>query len=365
MLRLLSLLLILAACAPRPGVVVVAASDPPGPERSVFFATARAPESAVDFGAGRSLDVSFGAMRVSIPPAHDTGRLELARGRPDPARSFAVIGAERHETARDFSHALAAELASQPAGAREVVLFLHGFNTTFAEGVFRTAQITTDFGISGVPVHYSWPSLAQPLGYAHDRDSVLFARAGVSELIRAIDRAGARRVLLIGHSLGAQLAMEGLRDLALSDRGTPARLVDSVILISPDIDVDVFRAQARDIGALPRPFVIFASERDRALALSARLTGETNRLGSIDSAAAVSGLPVTVIDVTGFSGRFSLNHFSVAESPSLIALLRDLPALDRMIEADTSGRIGPVTATMLTVQQATEIILSPLRAVVE
>src|SRR5208282_2886495 len=42
---------------------------------------------------------------------------------------------------RAFVQAVNAELALRPPGKRRVVLFVHGFNTMFAEGLYRLAQL--------------------------------------------------------------------------------------------------------------------------------------------------------------------------------------------------------------------------------
>ena len=85
----------------------------------------------------------------------------------------------------------------------------------------------------GVAVHYSWPSAAEPLGYVYDRDSMMFARAGLEQLIREVIAAGATRVTLVAHSMGSFLTMETLRSMALRD-GQIAAQVRGVVLIGRD-----------------------------------------------------------------------------------------------------------------------------------
>ncbi|TNF64244.1 MAG: alpha/beta hydrolase, partial [Rhodobacteraceae bacterium] len=136
--------------------------------------------------------------------------------------------------------------------------------------------------------------------------------------------------------------------------------ISGVILMSPDIDLDVFRAQARAIGPLPQPFVIFVSRRDRALALSARLTGQRERLGNIGTPEAVAEFDVTLVDVSAFAGGGGLNHFAVGNSPELIRLLNRLPEVDNAFQSGRSVRPGLLPGTIMSVQNATEVILSPL-----
>ena len=80
-------------------------------------------------------------------------------------------------------------LAAKAPQDREVLLFVHGYNNNFAEGVYRVAQFSHDLEIPGAVVHYAWPSAAKPLGYVYDRDSALFARDGLERLIDDFDAA--------------------------------------------------------------------------------------------------------------------------------------------------------------------------------
>ena len=75
----------------------------------------------------------------------------------------------------------------------EAIIYVHGFNNTFADGVYRIAQLSHDFGFDGVAVHYSWASAGSALGYEFDRDSVLAGRDGLERLIETVPAAGAKR----------------------------------------------------------------------------------------------------------------------------------------------------------------------------
>ncbi|MGY0406656.1 alpha/beta hydrolase, partial [Pseudoalteromonas sp. SYSU M81241] len=58
--------------------------------------------------------------------------------------------------------------------------------------------------------------------------------------------------------------------------------MQNVILASPDIDIQVFARQYREMGQRRPKITIFVSQDDRALALSSLITGRVSRLGSID-----------------------------------------------------------------------------------
>jgi len=350
----------LAACAPRGMITLVPGADQVGSSYRLFVATDRARVAKLgQFSSERAADLSFGRYTVSVPPAHEAGKIEWPRRTPDPGTDFVTTEETLFPSRQEFTGGIRSELASLPRGQRDALIFVHGYNNTFAEGLYRLAQMTHDYGLPGVVVHYSWPSAANPLGYAYDRDSVLFARDGLTGLISQLRAAGAERVMLVAHSVGALLSMEALRQMEIARTGSVRRAVDSVVLVSPDIDLDLFVSQARRIGALPQPFVIFTSKRDRALALSARLTGQRERVGNVTDPAELGSLDVTLIDVSNFSGD-RLGHFVAATSPALIAMLANLSAYDASLQTDPGARLGLIPGTVLTIQNVTQIILPAL-----
>lgn len=354
--------LFLAACGPRGSLTVDPAAGEVGQVRSVFVGTTREVDPAENvFGPGRLRGITtFGRYDVAIPPLRNLGEINWPRPRevPDPRRHFLTTGALVFDGEADFRRDLARALAAEPHGQREATIFIHGFNNTFAEGLYRIAQLSHDLDLPGVAVHYAWPSLAKPLGYVHDRDSALFARDGLEHLMSEVRAAGAERILIVAHSMGSALTMEALRQTALRGNKGVMDRVAGVLLISPDIDIDVFHAQARAIGKLPQPFVIFASRRDRALQLSARLTGQRDRLGNLSDVSEVSDLEVTVVDVAAFN--VGGGHFNVGKSPALIQILGRIGDINAAYDRDQTGRTGLLPGVALTVQNATKIILSPV-----
>lgn len=354
---ILTCALILSACASRGPLTLLPEAAETGTVHTLFTATTRATERVGGAGAERAETPTYSKLNIAVPPNRTPGSIQLPRGAPDPDTDFLVTAAQSFDTAQSFRGHLARALAQTPAGEREVILYVHGFNNTFAEGVLRLAQIDHDIDLPGVAVHYAWPSLGNPLGYAYDRDSALFARDGLEQLIAQIQRAGPQRITIVAHSMGALLTMETLRQMAIARPGTVHRQIDGVILLSPDIDIDLFRVQAHRIGTLPEDFIVFTSDTDRALALSARLTGQRERLGNITNPAEVADLTVTLIDVTAFSS--GIGHFVAGSSPALIQIFRQIPSVEEAFRRDRSGRAGLLPGTVLTIQNVTKVILSP------
>lgn len=354
-------LVTLAACAPRGSITIAPAAGEVGNVREVFVGTTRAPDiKMATFSSERHVRVDYAQVDVSVPPERKLGTITFPRRdqAPDPRKDFLTTAETVYTGPAAFRADLARALRADPSGRREAVVYVHGFNNTFAEGVYRIAQISHDLEVPGVAVHYAWPSAANPVNYAYDRDSVLFARDGLEDLLVQVVASGANHILLVGHSMGAMLVMETLRQMRLGRNATVMGHLGGVVLISPDIDVDVFRTEALRIGKLPQPFLIITSQRDRALALAARLTGQRHRLGNLDDVTPVSDLSVTLVDVGAFSE--GLGHFTAATSPALLRILGRIGDLNTAYAGDPTGKIGLLPGVALTVQNATQVILRPL-----
>jgi esterase/lipase superfamily enzyme len=349
-------LIVLLSCTPRGALTVDPSAGAVGVTTPVFIGTTRALEDG-RFGSGRAEAVRFARYDISVPPKRAPGQINWPSrfAKPDPARHFLTTKEIIYGAESGFKADLARDLA---AHGGEAVIFVHGYNNNFSEGLYRVAQFAHDLDLPGSVVHYAWPSAAKPLGYVYDRDSTMFARDGLEQLINEVAQAGADRILLVAHSMGSNLAMEALRQTAIrGDHATLDRLA-GVILISPDIDIDLFRAQAHAIGGLPQPFVIFGSERDKVLGLSARLTGQKERLGSLKDVSQVADLQVTFLDVSEFSS--GAGHFTLGDSPALMRLLDSIGQIEGAFEADRVQRIGLISGAVLTVQNATQIVLTPV-----
>ncbi len=355
--------LALAACAPRGTITLDPAAGQVGKVTPIYVGTTRAFDAQTGrFTASRAETVDYARLDVSVPPERALGTVPFParHEKPNPAKDFLTTSEQFFTAPARFRDSLARALARQPGGP-EAVVYVHGFNNTFAEGVYRIAQISHDLDVPGVAVTYSWPSAGHPLAYAYDRDSALFARDGLEQLLTQVARAGARRILLVGHSMGAELVMEALRQMRLDGNAQVMRRISGVILISPDLDVEVFRSEALRIGKLPQPFIIFTSQRDRALALAARLTGERQRLGNLTDVKRLADLKVTVLEVGAFSK--GLGHFTAATSPALIRILSRIADVNAAYARDPTARTGLLPGVVLTVRNATQVVLTPLTAI--
>ncbi|WP_428927286.1 alpha/beta hydrolase [Marinibacterium sp. SX1] len=307
-----------------------------GTNRTVYAVTSRATGPDGSYGDGRSAGLGLLELTVSIPPNHRPGQMTHHRNRADPQRDFVIARSLAYDDPAAFRARIDRDLSGLPRDEREVSIFVHGYNATQSETAFRAAQIAEDIRSPAVNAIYSWPSRGQLLGYVYDHDSMLFARDGLETMLLAAGQSRAERIVLVGHSMGALLTMEALRQIEIARPGWATEHVGGVILIAPDVDIDVFRAQVARMKSLPQPFLIFVSDRDRALSLSAFLRGKPagERLGSLSNASRMADLPVTIIDTSDHSGDAASSHLVPVTSPTMIALLRRAVETSRTMGED-------------------------------
>ena len=361
------------------------------PPLDLLFVTDRAPaEQAGDspYGAGRSRSMAFGSATIEfgehLPWAGlvkastakqrvDPVRLKLAstteRGR-FPATPFEVVIAPdgvRRVTAvveayEKATHQLQAEIASRLAVARrkEVVLFVHGYHTSFEHAALTMGELCHFLGRDFVCGIFTWPAGGRRgslFGYGFDRESSEYAVEDLLKLIRIVGRTpGVERIHLIGHSRGTDTLTSALAALSVEAYGlqsSPDReyRIGNVVLVAPDLDGDVAVSKIFKVFSDPDlPFggkadpgalipaasglrvTLYVSPDDKALATASWLMGSIARLGRVNSkmfnAAQIAALAALgAIDIIQVRGRTDFfGHSYLASNPQvsadIIALLR-------------------------------------------
>lgn len=297
----------------------------------MLVATTRAssPDRGVLFTGSRGTQLSVENIVVAVPPNRAPGTLAYPGKPVDPTTQFTVQSIE--STEGTFSDHWFKRVAGREG---DVLIFVHGFNTTYEESVFRFAQIVHDTGARVAPILFTWPSQGSIFDYLYDRESANFSRSALEAMIkRSTDDPRVKSVTVMAHSMGGWLTMEALRQLAIRERGLPAK-IRNVVLASPDVDIDVFGRQLDDIGQSPGRsaarapvrFTVFASADDRALQVSRRLAGGIQRLGSANVVAEpyrsdFERRGVTIVDLSSIQVDDSLNHNKFAQSPRIVQLI--------------------------------------------
>jgi len=321
----------LAACASRPhGVLVATHQRPPGVSFvDMMVMTTRAPdhtEPGAMFSGERAAQASFADITISLPPDANrkVGEVQWpTSATPDPMREFTTVEARvlnKEEAVAEFDRRI------RQTPKRQALVFVHGFNTRFEEAVYRFAQISHDSAADVLPVLFTWPSRGKLLAYGYDHESASYSRDSLERLLQVLsDDKNVGEISILAHSMGNWVTLEALRQMAIRDRGLPAK-IRNVMLASPDVDFDVFRRQIATMGVKPSLFTIFVARDDEALLASKYVWGsEEPRLGAIDPKAepyrdVLDQDHIQIVDLTDVSsgGGDSLGHTKFAEAPAVV-----------------------------------------------
>lgn len=356
---LIFLSLSLAACSNRTAAPIVPDALSVGSNRTIFVGTTRTEEDDGTFGIRRAENLQLLELDISIPPQREVGTISDGQKKPNPKIDFTISARRDLNDTASFQQRLGRLIKNKPTSEQEVTVFVHGYNNSFADAAFRTAQLSEDLDLPGTAVAYAWPSRGHFLGYEYDNDSALFARDGLQQLLESIHDSGAKRIVVVAHSLGSSLTMEALRQIELSKPGWTSRNISGVILFSPDVNADLFRSQTNAFQQLPQPFVIFSSQSDKFLKISSRLRWEDQRLGNLQDISEFDDLPISFIDVSAFTDGQAGNHFIGGNSPTLLSILRSADRLDDNFLSGKSNAAAGFPGRRRIIRNATQIILIP------
>lgn len=296
---------------------------------TVFVATTRryvSSERPGDRYSGNDADqLQLATASVNVPGYGVRGTGDLPRpssfsmamgSAPDPAREFFVTSVLPTDSAR-FVARLSSDLAA--SRSRDVIVFVHGFNSSFEDAAVRAAQFAADMSFDGTIVLFTWPSAASVTSYVRDMQAARNAGFHLLRLVRSIvPSAQPDRVHLLGHSMGSEVIGKAA---ALVTAADSAAQFAQVILAAPDIDARVFRRELLPVLiAHSQRVTLYASSDDDALRASRSLNGVW-RLGlGGDSLTVLNGMDT--IDATRVRAD-ALGHTLFGNS----AFLADLAAL--------------------------------------
>lgn len=263
----------------------------------------------------------FSLIAVGVPQGHRAGVVERPSfGAPDRHRHFTLLSRSALDE-DEFGAEVASHVSGRIGVARDILLYVHGFNTSLDEARFRLAQIVADGRYPGVAAAFTWNSRGGLFAYEQDKEAATVSRDALEKLIVDLSHTpGVGRVHILAHSMGAWLTMEAMRSIAISGHPDLDGRLGQIMLAAPDIDFTVFRQQVARLD--PSHVSIFVAGNDRALSLSSRIAGDRPRLGALDPGkseekAELDRLGVAVYDISSFSTDF-VGHGAFAEAPDVV-----------------------------------------------
>src|SRR5215217_110150 len=279
---------------PPPAGAPMAPSTTPTPaeQRVVdfLFATSRERDTSVEtiaFTGERAERLSFGAASIRIPEEHKVGEITLpsvwriwgftlSEEKPDEQKHF-TVRALKVLTADEWSAAI------NTKNPKSALIFVHGYNTTFEDALYRNAQLGRD---------------------------------GFIEVLRILkEKHGIESVNVIAHSMGNQVVLDALSSYA---RTTNPATIGELILAAPDVDRQMFTHYIPEVQKIVKGITLYASSADKAMAASRQLAGKL-RAGDIGDEGPIILKNMETIDVTAMGEEMlGLNHNVFAASRNLI-----------------------------------------------
>jgi esterase/lipase superfamily enzyme len=271
------------------------------------------------FNHERDSALNLGQCHISIPERHIIADIEKPSifnifSKDDPEKYFTLLDNTRIEKEAFL------KLMSERIGAsdeNDVLLFIHGYNVTYIDSMFRAAQMGFDLNFKGAVTAFSWPSMGTTSGYVADTDSARLSGTYLKQFIRMIlEQNQPKKLHIIAHSMGNVVLSEALLQLYM-EGVYPNAAIQQIILAAPDIDQDIFLTQVLPIVKGKSHFTLYASDGDKALKTSRIIrAGMSQRLGEGgDRLVVTEGLDS--IDASETDGEF-MGHSYFGESPATV-----------------------------------------------
>lgn len=298
----------------------------------VFYGTDRAVEPNAQrlvFGSDRGRRLQLGQALVTVPKVHQVPQVErpwavkipyfdvtIYEQKEDPKQHF-TIKEIKALTKEQLLALVKARLKPSQRFKDHALVFVHGYNTSFDNALYRTAQIAYDLEFDGAAFLYSWPSGGAVASYTYDRESAQASEPYLRQFLEmVVKETGAKSVSVIAHSMGNQPLMDVLRDM--KSAAPEGVAINQVILAAPDVDADNFTNLAQAIKGFAKGVTLYASGNDRALLISRNFWGNY-RAGDVPTSGPLVLPGIDSIDVTEAStDAFAINHSGYAENNKLL-----------------------------------------------
>jgi esterase/lipase superfamily enzyme len=302
----------------------------------------------------REVNLELGPVRQLGAFPEEPYRIERL---PDGHLTRTAATLEAHDAATDALHTeIRRRLAESKS--KEVVIYVHGFNETFATAASTAAELCHFLGRDPVCTFFTWPASSTGnflISYTNTTESAAYTVAHLRKTLRLIAaEPGVERVHLLAHSRGTAVALDAVNLLFTESIAAGKEPIESfrfgeLVLFSPDVDLDI--AAQRITGFISDPdlisvwpsrrlpralggrLTIYSSPEDRALLVSKILFRSRSRLGQLTAAdltpAAQAYLAeIGRIDLITYEGKrtdaFGHSYFTTNPevSSDLVQLLR-------------------------------------------
>ena len=178
----------------------------------------------------------------------------------------------------------------------DVLVYIHGFNVSFAEAAGSAAALQHKLQKSGrdvILVLFTWPSDGQSVpfrSYKRDRDDAAASGLAFSRAFQKLhgflvglprDQHCGCAIHLLCHSMGNFVLENTLWHLRKNVPGKLPRIFAEIVMASADVDDDAFESESKlgRLTELARRVNVYFNRGDEALVISDATKGNPDRLG--------------------------------------------------------------------------------------
>ena len=261
--------------------------------------------------------LTLGSCSVSLPKNRDIGE------NPNPwirrcenEKRHIVLRSITELSERAFEKELR-ETMQTAESPGEVLVFVHGYNVSFAHAARCLAQLVDGMGFHGVAVLYSWSSRHRLFRYKTDEDNIKLVRHTLAPLLRILRACDSiKRLHILAHSMGCRGILDTFRDL--EDEAIDTK---ELILAAPDVAQQDFQQTISAYEKHPAEFLtLYTAGKDLALWASKVLSGFP-RAGEARNLLVAEG--IETIDASKVSGK-GLRHSYFCVSRPVVTDLNGL-----------------------------------------
>lgn len=335
----------------------------------LFYAANRLPLGPMEnrlYTGAPSTESHFGEATIRIG---DEGTLwdeiyRLSTGGGDEERPFLhletmreMASLKRGETTPDAATlawlaAVEADLAGRPD--KDIIIYVHGANTTVERGVGQAAQLHHFTGRGATVIAFVWPTAENFLRYSRDLHTALGAAPHLARLVNLLAaHTSARRIDVMTYSAGGTVGSEAMALVGQQvAAGAPDPRLGDVYHAAPDADFRDFVDDFYDYAGVADRVTVAVNLNDSALRL-AQVISRSSRAGRPDmaelspeatdlllEASRREGLEVVRVRPENFPDLSRTSHTFWYEDPwvssdVLVSLLYHLPPAPRGLDPGT------------------------------
>lgn len=154
----------------------------------------------------------------------------------------------------------------------EVIVFVHGYRTSFEGSAIRAARLAGELQFAGATILFAWPSDALLASYRSDQRDARDAGRHLAQLLLELRASNhPRRISIVAHSMGAEVLASAMSVLETGARKAGQSPLErlalrDVVFVSPDLAASEFLQHVLpELHERAERVTVYASTADIAL----------------------------------------------------------------------------------------------------